>query len=235
MSELVISAKDLGQFAKERPCQRCLWVGLHAKQLPYQSFPGIFSSIDSYNKRVVEKYFDREGTLPGWLSPLGEVKRYIPPPSYQRFSVNDPDTGVTLRGTADAIFQMRDHTYAIVDYKTARYTAAQDSLLPVYQVQLNGYAYIANRLELGPVSRLALVYMEPVTDGVTAASPEVVDASGFIMGLSATVVPVTVDPESMIPMLMRQARDLDDLAEPPEPSSGCKDCRAMKALISLLG
>jgi hypothetical protein len=233
MPPLVISAKDLGGFATERGCPRCLWVGLHVKRLPYQIFPGIFSSIDAYNKRVVNGYFDREGQLPVWLSRLGEVKAYVPPPPYQRFSVQDPATGVTLRGTADGIFQMRDGSYTIVDYKTARYTPNQEALLPVYIAQLNGYAYIANRLELGPVSQLALVYMEPVTDPASAAAPEHVDSRGFSMALSATVVSVPLDPDGMIPRLLARAKALYDLAHPPQVTPGCQDCEAVQALATV--
>jgi len=164
-----------------------MWIRLHVKPLPYQTFPGIFSSIDSYNKRVVHGYFDREGAMPSWLRGLGDVKGYIDPPSYQKFSHVDPGTGVTLRGTPDGVFQMRDGSYTIVDYKTAKYTPGQEKLLPLYRAQLNGYAYLGNRLNLNPVSQLALVYMEPVTDQDTAATPEVVDGRGFVMALSATV------------------------------------------------
>ena len=235
MAGLVISAKDLGAFARERTCQRCLWVGLHVKPLPYQSFPGIFSTIDAFNKRVVHGYFDREGVLPQWLSSLGEVERYVEPPSYHRFSISDSASGVTLRGTADGIFLMKDGSYTIVDYKTARYTKGQDALLPLYLAQLNAYAYIANRLDFGPVSQLALIYMEPVTDAGTASSPDAVDGQGFSMGLSATVVPVELDPEGMIPGLMRHVRRVYDLPRPPEPAQGCKDCQAVESLFSMLG
>ena len=232
MPELVISAKSLGEFAVPRACGRCLWLGLHVKPLPYQSFPGIFSSIDSYNKRIVEGYFQREGNLPHWLRALGQATKVIPPPPYQRFWVTDSDLGVTLRGTADGIFQMADGSYTIVDYKTAKYTSAQGGLVPVYQAQLNGYAYLANRLNLGPVSQLALVYMEPVTDADTASSPQMVDERGFSMGLSATVVPVELDPDGMIPALMSRAKAMHDLADPPDSTPGCKNCLAVQSLVS---
>ena len=235
MPPLVISAKNLAVFAVEGACPRCLWVGLHAKNLPYQVFPGIFSTIDAYNKRIVHSYFDREGRLPEWLSGLGEVESYVDSPSYQRFSVYDEATDITLRGAADGIFRMRDGSHTIVDYKTAKYTPGQEALLPIYIGQLNGYAYIGDRLELHPVSQLALVYMEPVTDAATAASPEVVDGDGFTMNLAATIVPVPLDPEGMISRLLARARAAHDAAEPPDSTPGCKDCSAVEGLLDLLG
>ena len=233
MPLLVISAKNLGNFAMDGACQRCLWVGLHVKPLPYQTFPGIFSSIDTYNKYIVHQYFQRERRLPLWLGKLGEVVRYVEPPSWREFSYQDSDVGVTLRGSPDGVFEMQDGSYTIVDYKTAKYTAGQEKLFPLYRTQLNGYAYLGNRLGLGPVSQVALVYMEPVTDQDTAASPDMVDGRGFTMALSATVVPVELDPDGIIRPLMRQAKDIYDLPGPPERGPGCRDCAAVQDLASL--
>ena len=47
MSELCISAKTLGEPVLPDFCPRCFWLKLHARQLPFQIFPGIFSSIDA--------------------------------------------------------------------------------------------------------------------------------------------------------------------------------------------
>jgi len=53
MPQFRISAKTLGELALPDFCPRCFWLKLHAKHLPLQIFPGIFSSIDAYTKRVV--------------------------------------------------------------------------------------------------------------------------------------------------------------------------------------
>lgn len=228
----VISAKNLGAFAVPGACPRCLWVQLHVSRLPYQIFPGIFSTIDSYNKKVVHAYFDREGAMPEWLAEVGDVVGYVPPPSYQRFSIHDAPTDVTLRGTADGIFQLRGGGHAIVDYKTAKFTPGQEAMRPIYETQLNAYAYIGDRVGLAPVSRLALIYMEPVTDDDTASEPSIVSDQGFALELSATVVSVDLQPESMIPPLLQRVRTIADLAASPAPRRGCRDCEAVTGLIS---
>jgi len=61
----------------------------------------------------------------------------------------DTATGVRLTGVPDDIFVLADGRYFIIDYKTARYTGAQDALLPLYRVQLNGYAHIFQELGMG--------------------------------------------------------------------------------------
>lgn len=234
MSYLVISAKDLGEFNLRRNCQRCLWIKLHLKPLPYQSFPGIFSTIDAYNKRIVHGYFDRERQLPTWLNSLGPVESYIDPPSYHKFSISDSDVRVTLRGQADGIFKMVDGTYTIVDYKTSKYTVNQDKLMGIYKAQLNGYAYLAERLGMYPVRQLALVYMEPITDHETASLPNVVDSGGFTMQFNATIVPVEIVHDTMIPKLMSKARDIYDTPRVPSFEEGCKNCQASSRFVENL-
>ena len=61
----------------------------------------------------------------------------------------------------DDIFIMADGRFFIVDYKTARFTENQDKLIGMYRVQLNGYAYIFEKLGMGMVGGLGLCYYEP--------------------------------------------------------------------------
>ncbi len=69
-----MSGKDLGAIALTDFCSRCFWVKLHSRgQLPFQIFPGIFSSIDAYTKRVVHAWFDEFGKPPPWLKGLDGV------------------------------------------------------------------------------------------------------------------------------------------------------------------
>ena len=63
MPELRISAKNLGVLALPGFCLRCFWLRIKARNcLPFQIFPGIFSSIDAYTKRVVHSWIDRNSS-----------------------------------------------------------------------------------------------------------------------------------------------------------------------------
>lgn len=229
-----ISATELGTYARSRFCSRCAWIRLHIKQLPYQSFPGIFSSIDRYNKLIVHNYFDREGHAPTWLDELGESGGYIDPPHWSKFKTLDEETGITLRGEADGIFKLADNSYVIVDYKTSRYNPDQPGMFSNYEVQLNAYALIAEQLGLSPVSKLALIYMEPATDKETASEPELVDNRGFVMGFHARVVEVELRQAGLLPPLLRKARSIWDMDTPPKGATGCKDCLAIDGLLTRL-
>jgi len=69
---------------------------------------------------------------PPWLSEIGGARGYLNPPHYTKFSILDRRTNVVLRGTPDGILVMQDGSHLIVDYKTAKFTAHQDELFPMY-------------------------------------------------------------------------------------------------------
>jgi hypothetical protein len=235
MSETItISAKNLGGVAMPGFCSRCFWIQMHAVGIPYQIFPGIFSSIDSYGKRLVHGWFDRHQSPPPWLARLGNIKGYRNPPHYSKFSILDRESNVVLRGTPDAILVMQDDSHVILDYKTAKFTAHQDELFPMYEVQLNAYAVIGEQKGFAPVSGLALVYTEPVTDDASAAQDTNHTGSGFLMEFSAHIRPVDLAPGT-IPPLLATVRRIYELKRPPQPREGCKDCTLLEGLIELTG
>ncbi len=229
-----ISATDLGYYASSRFCPCCAWVKFHVKNLPFQSFPGIFSTIDRYNKLVVRKYFNRENALPSWLGKLGPVQICIDPPHWSKFQVLDSASGVTLRGEADGIFRMADDSYTIVDYKTSKFSNAQRAMMRSYETQLNAYAYIGERLNVSPVGKLALVYMEPLTGEEAVVDPAMVDAKGFSMCFEAMVVEVELKPEKLIPPLLARVQEVAGMEAAPAGYPGCKDCEALDGLIDTL-
>ena len=50
-----ISGKNLGALALPSFCPRCFWIKRHASDgVPYQVFPGIFSSIDAFSEVLVK-------------------------------------------------------------------------------------------------------------------------------------------------------------------------------------
>jgi len=231
--QIRISAKNLGEVALPGFCPRCFWVKLQLNnKLPFQIFPGIFSSIDSYTKRVVHSWFDKYGSPPPWLRDLGNLTGYVEPPHFSKYNILDPETNILLTGSPDAIFIRPDNSHIIVDYKTARYTGAQDRLFPLYEAQLNAYALIGKQCGLEPISDLALIYMEPVTDEAAASSDEVHNADGFGMGFTANVHKVSLD-LNIIPPLLAKTRAIYDLDSPPARRKGCNNCQLLEGLLEV--
>ena len=227
-----ISAKNLGALALPFVCPRCFWLKLKSNhRLPFQVFPGILSSIDAYTKRVVHAYFDEHGAPPEWLNPLGAIVGYREPPHFSKFNMWREDHGVLLTGTADGILVRDDSSFVIVDYKTAKFTGAQDDLLPMYEVQLNAYAAIGEHCGLAPVTGLALIYMEPMTTGRGRLDRQCREY-GFDMGFSAHVLEIDLNPKMLDPLLIR-LRELSESPGPPPGRPGCKDCDLTERLIGL--
>lgn len=218
-------------------CLRCFWIRLRMEhKLPFGTFPGIFSTIDSYTKRIVHRWFDDHGTLPPWLSELGDIVDYIEPPHWSKFATVDDEYNIRVRGEADGIFTRSDNSHFIVDYKTARHSGNQDALYPQYEAQLNAYAYIAEHVDLSPVTNLALIYMEPMTNERAVSSEINLREHGFAMGFESDIVHVPVEPELIRPLLAL-TREIYELKQPPdrEPQgSRCKDCTLTDKIRDLL-
>lgn len=234
-STITISAKNLGSVALPGFCPRCFWIKLRLRnRLPYQIFPGIFSSIDAYSKHLIHSWFDRHNAPPPWLSPLGELTSYRNPPHYTKYSIHDEAADITLRGSPDAIFTRPDGSTLIVDYKTSRHTKYQDMLYPMYEGQLNAYARIGEACGYGPVSGLVLLYTEPLSDAETADQDAHHREEGFVMGFSAHAVEVTLN-TAMLDPLLATVRQIHDLPASPDPREGCKDCERLADLVEVAG
>lgn len=227
--ELRISAKDLGAMALQDFCPSCFWLKLRmANKLPFQIFPGIFSSIDAYTKRVVHSWFDKNGNQPAWLSELGAYYGYIDPPHYTKFSIVDQEHGVKLWGSPDGILKCADGSICIVDYKTAKFTGNQDTLFPMYEIQLNVYARIAEELNHGKVSKLALIYMEPITE-VTGNGDGIYLTNGSAMNFSAHIMEVQRNPMRIGPLL-EMLRKIHEMATSPDGKEDCNNCELLEKM-----
>jgi len=228
-NQIRISAKNLGAFAMPNYCPRCQWIKLKYK-LPYQIFPGIFSSIDSYSKSIAWAYYDKYNKLPPWFDTFGDFDEPIPVPGWSKFFFVDKETNIKLTGVADEIVKKTDGSYAIIDYKTARFTKHADSLHPIYKVQLNGYAKIAESIGISPISQLVLLYYEPMTDIIEITTDELnelVSEDSFKMGFKAHSLDVELDPEGIVKPLLKKVRELGDMEQAPEGLEGCEDCRLL--------
>lgn len=220
-NEIRISAKNLGALAMPDSCPRCFWIKNNLKKFPWQIFPGIFSSIDSYTKKVVHHVFDTTGEPPVWIPEISDAKKYLKAMWHTKFFRLDTETGVTVSGIVDDLFECNDKSRIIVDYKTAKYTKNQDKLLPMYDGQLNFYAWIEEGF--GNVVRpdLPLIYCEPQTDPKPGCHVE----NGFNMPFAVKTVNVKKNSD-VIRSLLDRAADIVYGEIPLYEEGSCKDCDA---------
>ena len=104
----------------------------------------------------------------------------------------------------------------------------------MYEAQLNAYAYIAERVGISPVSGIGLIYYEPQTDLGIEDVDDVLLEYGFIMRFRAKLVSLTLDPDGIIPPLLKQARRIDDLREASKGKDGCRDCARVRIISTLV-
>lgn len=203
----IISAKDLGQLVMEDFCPRCFWMQRHFGKYP-QIFPGIFSTIDSLTKKSVKRSFENRACCPDWL-PLENIQQVV---DFKKMIIAAGHGDWILTGVPDDIFELSDHSYCIVDYKTAKYTLNQDKLLPMYRVQLNTYAFGYASQGISPISKLALIYCEP--------NENLDNDTSFKLSFTVNIHEIPLD-TSEIPKLLLKAREIVDLPELPLSRADC--------------
>ena len=224
MPEIKISAKNLGALAIPDACPRCFWIKNNLKSLPWQIFPGIFSSIDAYTKKVVHHVFDMTGKPPAWIPEISEANNYLKAMHWSKFLRKDEDTGITVSGMVDDLFECEDLSRIIVDYKTAKFTKNQDKLLPMYDAQLNFYAWIEEGFGNTVRAELPLIYCEPITDPGEKSA----DNSGFYMPFSAKAMIIQKDVQVVRDLLDRAADIV--FGSIPAVNESCKDCMALESI-----
>lgn len=230
-----ISAKNLGILALPDHCPKCFCTKLKMGfKLPYQVFPGIFSSIDSYSKKITWGHFSSFKTAPSWFNQIGKCKNVIPVPHHSKFFYVDEKAGIRLTGLPDEIVEMEDGTYVILDYKTSRFTNNQDLLLPLYIVQLNAYALIFEELGMGKVSGLYLLYYEPQGDcPIENGIKEVLLQDGFHMPFTAHLKQIDLDPQRIVLPLLKRVRAMWDKGQVPAAKDGCRDCLLLDQIMKI--
>jgi hypothetical protein len=203
-------------------------------KLPFQIFPGIFASIDSYSKRLTASHFDRYGRVPKWFEGFGELGAPIAVPGWSKFKMIDEETNILLTGVPDEMLRHPERGIWIGDYKTARFSDAQDVLAPMYEVQLNCYALIAPKIGLGSVYGLGLLYYEPVTDLKGRDPDSLIKEDHFFLEFSPKLKPLKLEPE-IVPPLLRRVREIYDLPDCPTGRLGCCDCSMLETLVRGIG
>jgi hypothetical protein len=189
----VLNARTLGALALPDACERCFW--LHQKiGAPDFPFPGIFSSIDSYSKKVLQAAWQQNQSLPHWFRQFGLDGEPLSSIHHSWFKIATGHGSLQLCGTPDEILQTHDGKLIIIDYKTARFKV-DDSYRPMYEVQLNVYARIAENLKPSrrgypfpcSVQTLGLMYYDPLTE---VDDPNKITTRGFLMEFHAHWVPI---------------------------------------------
>jgi hypothetical protein len=229
-----ISDKNLGQLALPTFCPRCFWIRMRCEgKLPWLIFPGIFSSLDNYQKKIANLHFERHLRIPKWLDDFGDLGKPIKVPGHKTFNTVDPVTNIRLTGVPDEILRRDDSLLFVADHKTARFTGNQDELLPMYVTQLNSYSLIAERIGLCRVHGLGLIYYQPATNISVDDIDSLCAKDGFSTQFVAKLLPIELRP-SMIPPLLARVREICDMEAVPAGREGCEDCERLERVVQMV-
>jgi hypothetical protein len=234
-----INARDLGQVLLDNFCERCFWFTRKfplGQNHPFASpMPGIVSQADTYIKRVVNTHLQRTGSLPSWL--IDALKNSFPNLDFRsvrfvntvgwQFSLFE--ARCVLAGEADAIWEFPDEGWFIADYKMASWTQTQQNLLPLYEAQLNAYAYLAQQLQKKAVVGLALIYFEPEHNVQAVNDLDLLQRTKgqMMLGFRCTVVPVNLHPTNWVEELCERVFSILSSTTPPTGKEGCQGCQVL--------
>lgn len=226
-----LAARDPGELAMPDLCE----LDFHLKRklngkVPFDSFPGIFNSLDLWIKKVVDDYFAANEVAPEWLGPLSDCIACETPSALELI---DEERGIRLRGVPDHYYYRPNGNLVLVDYKLSRYTKGQDHLLPLYNVQLNVYHYMRAKRNLAVPEEMYLIYLEP-PDHRTDDTKPARTKQGPCFWLTPKIVEVELKPEKYITDLLDEAVRIARLKKPPKGRDGCENCRRLSALVSHL-
>jgi len=219
-----IAAKQLGWLKMEDYCPRCLWL-MQKHPLPEDTIytsplSRIFRQFEDFINRSATQGMQQTSQLPSWLSSalrkefpsMPGVRQMVIPTSWWSLTMGS----ATLTGKPDVLMQLEDGTWLIADYKLSQ---PSGRYAPLYETQLNAYAFLAKRLQGLKVSRLALIYFELDERGV--AMPTM---SGIMTPMKVSVQPVEVWDEEEVIALVEQMAKLLSREQPPEPKPDCSRC-----------
>lgn len=200
-----IKASLLGKLKMKDFCPKCLWLSYHFPIKGEHTFsspmPGIVSIIDSHIKHLVNSIFKLERNLPIWLKESLKEIEIIKPLPVKNWEARIDD--YLLNGAPDSIWMLSDESLFIADYKTARLSEAQETLFPLYEAQLNAYAYLAER-DGHKVSGLALIYLQPQSYKENPAIYGEIIKKRFILHFECFIKPVNIWGPSEVENLVRE-------------------------------
>ncbi len=143
-------------------CPRCFYLQVvRGINRPPTGFPGVFGRIDGLMKQL---YTDKPASFVSDTLPAGRVSMQGGWVRSQPMQFEGIGASCYIKGAFDAVISFEDGSHAVIDFKTSRPSPAH---VAFYGRQLHAYAYALEHsapgsLRLSPVSRLGLVYLDPV-------------------------------------------------------------------------
>ncbi len=226
-SKGAISRYQLDLFSK---CRRCFWLlKRHGVKLP-DSYPlALNSAMDNLLKQEFDEYRAKDQLHP-ILTEYGISARLFQDlPKLRDWRNNfkglrwtDQLTGYTLFGAIDDLLEFPDGRLSVVDYKSSG--AAQINVYPSYQLQLDVYTYLLERMGYPTVGKGYLAFFMAVKD----------DGFRGRLPFKGTLVEVPCDADR-VGGIFRDAVALVESDRMPDAGEECDLCRWFDEADTVLG
>jgi hypothetical protein len=230
-----ITPRNLGSICLDRFCPCDFWYLSKLKFHPPFDHSGaaIFSDCQAMEEATVDYYLAKDGCLPKEFAPFCDCKARVEFPSHWSKFGYLHKSGVWLYGVPDAILRRSNDTLSLWDHKTAHPKGDKDPYLPQYQLQVVGYADIADTgLGLGRVSNGGLMYWEVQHEAVLANPGKYIHDGMFWAPFAPKPHEVEID-YSRLDGPLKEAEKIWESSVPPEGRDGCKDCAKLQALFAI--
>jgi hypothetical protein len=226
-----ISGSNLGLLAFDEVCRLCFWLMLIiGNKFPYRfPFPGVMFALDRLQKGVVKAALELNGAAPEWLGDLAAAESML----NDKLLRVEHESGMTLTGIPDVVFQMPGGKLGLADFKSAAFRGEDDPLFAKYVVQLGVYEMLLEKTHNKKVSNSGLVYFQAESKAEGADLLRQLTDTGVTVEFSAHWLPVKTD-RDQVNELLDEAYILATTDEPPKPGPGCPHCPKLKALNELI-
>lgn len=198
-------------------CPRCFYLKVvRGIERPAMAFPKVFTRIDALMK----------GLFAG--KPTSALDPSLPPGRVGRQGgwvtsapIEFPGVAAScyIKGAYDSLLAFDDGSYAVVDFKTSTPSPLH---IAFYGRQLSAYAFalehpLTGSLHLSPISKLGLLYLDPVDIDHGA------DHKRIVYGGEVTWQELPKDEAGFLGF-MRGVLEVLSQPEPPPASEGCGFC-----------
>jgi RecB family exonuclease len=174
----------------------------------------MFSTLPSALDKIMQKEvqtFAMHNDKPPWLAHLpGTISRVG-----KKF-VSDVDGMEVVGVLDDMLVNGTEHT--IIDYKTSRTPYTQANAEKYYQLQMDAYALLCERHNMGAIKEALLVFFTPsVTDGMDNHPAQ----AGFMFDV--TIIKLATSPQRAIDTI-GEVQKVVELDRAPEAAADCRWC-----------
>ncbi len=233
-ANLAITPRNLGSLRLPGYCPRCMKYILNLKfHAPFDHFgAAIFGDAQKSQEAVLGYFIERDGCLPKEFSPFCDcTARANFPRHWSTFSYVH-DSGVTLYGAPDEIFERKDGTLCVVDLKTAHCKGNKDPFHKQYECQVVGYAAIAEGLGLGEVTLGGLMYWEAQVGEVQEDPGGHYKGGKLCIPFTPKTVEIKIDYKILDPAI-KEFKRVWNAKILPEGRPGCDDCKKLDLLFAI--